>query len=115
MNRSMLSLLPFVAGALCAQPLKLHLEPAQTEVTYTLGATMHAVHGTFKLERGEFTFDPVSSTVSGELVVDAASGTSGSADRDRRMHESILETPRYPTSSSGRTAWRARWKPGATR
>ena len=82
MNRSILLLLPFVAGALCAQPLKLHLEPAQTEVTYTL----HAVHETFKLERGEFTFDPVSSTVSGELVVDAASGTSGNAEEPQHVH-----------------------------
>ena len=34
--------------------------------------------------------------MSGELVVDAASGESGSPARDKRMHASILESAKYP-------------------
>ncbi|HVG90772.1 MAG TPA: YceI family protein, partial [Alphaproteobacteria bacterium] len=32
---------------------------------------------------------------SGELVVDAASGESGSDGRDKKMHKDILESPKY--------------------
>ena len=42
------------------------------------------------------TFDPQSGKASGEIVIDAASGESGSPARDKRMHASILESARYP-------------------
>jgi polyisoprenoid-binding protein YceI len=38
----------------------------------------------------------MSGKASGELVVDAASGNSGSPARDRRMNANILESARYP-------------------
>jgi polyisoprenoid-binding protein YceI len=96
MIRPIRLVLPLMAGALWAQPLKLHLDPAQTAVEYSVGSTLHTVHGTFKLKRGDFTFDPATSSVSGEMVVDAGSGESGNASRDRRMNESVLESARYP-------------------
>lgn len=96
MMRSLSLMLPLVAGTLWAQPVKLHLEPAQTTVEYSVGSTLHTVHGTFKLKRGDFTFDPATGKASGELVVDAASGESGTAGRDRKMNESVLESARYP-------------------
>ncbi|HXA51378.1 MAG TPA: YceI family protein [Candidatus Acidoferrum sp.] len=96
MIRSLRLILPLLAGALWAQPLKLHIDPAQTAVEYSVGSTLHTVHGTFKLKRGDFTFDPATGKASGELVVDAGSGESGSAARDRRMNESVLESARYP-------------------
>jgi polyisoprenoid-binding protein YceI len=40
--------------------------------------------------------DPATGNASGELVVDAASGDSGSHARDRRMHANVLESGRYP-------------------
>ena len=72
------------------------IDPAQTRVEFTLGSLLHTVHGDFRLKRGTLRFDPLTGRASGELVVDAASGDSGSPARDKRMHASILESARYP-------------------
>jgi polyisoprenoid-binding protein YceI len=71
-------------------------DPAQTAVEFTLGSLLHTVHGDFHLKRGSLSFDPQSGRVSGELVVDATSGQSGSPARDKRMHAAILESAKYP-------------------
>jgi polyisoprenoid-binding protein YceI len=78
------------------QPKSLIINPAQAKVDFTLGSLLHTVHGTFQLKRGTLSFDPQSGKASGELVVDATSGESGSPARDKRMHASILESARYP-------------------
>ncbi len=57
---------------------------------------LHTVHGTFQLKHGALQFDPASGKISGEIVVDAKSGESGSGMRDRKMHKEILESERYP-------------------
>ncbi len=74
----------------------MHLDPAQTEVEYKVDSTLHTVHGHFHLKRGDFSFDPATGKARGELVVDAASGNSGSEARDRRMTRSVLESQKYP-------------------
>lgn len=79
-----------------AQNLELCFGSAETKVEFTLGDVLHTVHGTFQLQRGEFSFDPATGKASGALVVDAASGTSGNPSRDRRMKSDILETARFP-------------------
>ena len=84
------------AGAAAAQDLALRFGPADSKVEFTLGDVLHTVHGTFQLTRGEFRFDCASGKASGELVVDAASGASGNASRDRRMTSEILESARFP-------------------
>ena len=63
---------------------------------FTFPATLHTVHGSFKLKRGAIRFDPATGKIGGELVVDASSGASGDEGRDRRMHKDILESGRYP-------------------
>jgi len=78
------------------QQLVLNLDPAQTTVKFTLGASLHTVHGDFKLRRGEIRFDPLTGKVGGRIVVDAASGESGSDGRDKRMHQKVLESDGYP-------------------
>jgi len=85
-------LLPPLAG----QELSLEIEPAQSKVEFTLGATLHTVHGTFQLKRGSLHFEPASGAASGELLVDARSGASGNDTRDRKMHKEILESERFP-------------------
>src|SRR5215467_5504858 len=95
MIRSLL-LLPAAVCLSWAQPLDLHLDPTQTDVEYHVDSTLHTVHGKFQLRRGELSFDPATGRASGELVVDAASGDSGSSARDHRMTQSILESARYP-------------------
>jgi polyisoprenoid-binding protein YceI len=72
------------------------LEPAQTDITYTLADVLHTVHGTFQLKSGAIRFDPATGKAGGEIVVDVTSGSSGSGARDRRMHKDVLESPRYP-------------------
>jgi polyisoprenoid-binding protein YceI len=72
------------------------MDPAGTKVEFTLGDVLHTVHGTFALKRANIRFDPATGQAAGEMVVDATSGASGSAARDRRMHKEILESARYP-------------------
>ena len=71
------------------------LEPSESTLRWTLGSTLHTVHGTFALKRGEVSFDPSSGSASGEIVADAASGASGNESRDKKMHREILESGRY--------------------
>jgi polyisoprenoid-binding protein YceI len=78
---------------------QLHLTPDGTEVHWTLGDVLHTVHGTFKLRRGDIVFDNETNRVSGEIVVDATSGESGSSARDGRMHKNVLESAKYPDIS----------------
>jgi polyisoprenoid-binding protein YceI len=82
-----------------AQKLTVHLDPAQTEIHWTLTDTLHTVHGTFKLKGGMMTFDPKTGMAEGEMLVDADSGDSGWAQRDKAMKKNVLETSRYPMVS----------------
>jgi polyisoprenoid-binding protein YceI len=79
-----------------AQDTAFHLDPAQTSVKFTLGDALHTVRGTFRLKHGALQFEPASGKISGEIVVDARSGESGSGMRDRKMHKEILESEHYP-------------------
>src|SRR5277367_3761701 len=74
----------------------LMLDPAQSRVHWTMGSTLHAVHGTFTLKSGIVHFDPETGKAGGEIVVLATSGESGNSSRDQRMHKEILETAKYP-------------------
>ncbi len=85
-----------LAPPLAAQKYAVTLDPAQTTIEYTLDSTLHTVHGTFKLESGEIHFDPGTGNASGRIVVDAASGDSGNKSRDKKMHQEILESQKYP-------------------
>lgn len=90
------TLLAAVALSAVAQDRAFQLDPSQTSVTFTLGDVLHTVHGTFRLKRGSMEFEPSSGKVTGEIVVDAGSGDSGSGMRDRKMNKEILESSRYP-------------------
>jgi len=79
-----------------AQAVVFQLDPQHTTVNYTLGDALHTVHGTFRLKRGSLRLDPATSKLTGEIVVDARSGDSGSGMRDRKMHREVLESDRYP-------------------
>ena len=73
----------------------LSLDPAHSKLNWTLGSTLHTVHGTFALKRGALKFDPAGGSASGEFVADATSGESGNEGRDKKMHGEILESRRY--------------------
>jgi len=84
------------ALSLAAQDVVIHFDPAQTKVSFTLSDVLHTVRGAFRLKQGEIRFDPATGKASGQLIVDAASGDSGSGARDGRMKKNILETQKYP-------------------
>lgn len=86
-------------GCWAASLTSLDLDPAKTGIHFTLHDPLHTVHGTFQLKRGSIRFDPDSGKASGEIVVDAASGESGSGARDHRMHKDILQSMRFPVAS----------------
>ena len=88
-----LLLLPSMVAA---QQITVNLDPAQTKIQWTLGATLHTVHGTFRLRGGSVTFDLQSGAASGEIIVDATSGESGNDSRDKKMHKEALGSHRYP-------------------
>jgi hypothetical protein len=78
------------------QGLKIVLDPAQTEIHWTLSGGLHTTHGTFKLKSGELIFNPATGVTEGEILVDATTGESGNATRDKRMQDEVLESNRYP-------------------
>jgi polyisoprenoid-binding protein YceI len=78
-----------------AQQKTFTLDPAQTKVNFTVDSTLHTVHGDFHLKRGSIQFDSATGQAAGELVVDSASGESGSDGRDKKMHKDVLESPKY--------------------
>jgi polyisoprenoid-binding protein YceI len=85
-----------VSAAAWGQEIVLNPDPEHTTVQFKLPATLHTVHGSFKLKRGAIHFIPATGKISGEIVVDSASGNSGNDGRDRRMHQEILESAQYP-------------------
>ena len=82
--------------AATAQDAVLQIDPARSSVKFTLGDVLHTVHGTFQLKPGALQFNPSNGVISGQIVVDAKSGESGSGMRDRKMHREILESERNP-------------------
>ena len=82
--------------ALRAQAVQLQFDPAQTKVQYTLDSTLHTIHGTFALKRGTIHYDLATGKASGELIIDATSGKSGSDGRDGKMHKAVLESDKFP-------------------
>jgi polyisoprenoid-binding protein YceI len=81
--------------AVHAQERLVTLDPVQTKVEFTVGSTLHTVHGNFKLKSGQVRFDPATGKASGAIVVDATSGNSESEGRDKKMHQQVLDSPKY--------------------
>jgi polyisoprenoid-binding protein YceI len=86
---------PKAPAQISASEIVLAFDAAQSKVHWTLGSTLHTVHGTFKLKRGTLRLDPENGKASGEIVADASSGESGNESRDRKMHKEILESARF--------------------
>jgi polyisoprenoid-binding protein YceI len=84
-------------GVADAEQRNLSFDPEQAEIGFVLGATMHKVHGTLRMERGEVIYDPATGQAAGEIVLDARSADTGNEKRDRDMHRKVLESERYPS------------------
>jgi polyisoprenoid-binding protein YceI len=87
-----LSVLPATA----VQGATLKLDPEASSVTFTLGATLHTVEGSFAVREGSITFDPSGGDASGRVVVDLRSGDTGNDGRDEAMHDEVLESREHP-------------------
>jgi hypothetical protein len=85
---------------------------SQAEGRLRSGADLHKVDGTFKLKSGEFILDPATGVAEGEILVDATTGESGNAARDKRMHDEVLESNRYPAMFFHPTQIKGAFKPG---
>lgn len=99
--RKTINILALIAVALpaCAAEYTFELKPENTKIGWTLGDTLHTVQGTFRLERGTIVFDPDTGKASGQIVVNVASGNSGSDARDHRMHANVLESLKFTDST----------------
>ena len=96
---SIITLLGLLGAVLAQSPpreIDLSFVPDKTLVNFTLGDVLHTVHGSFDVKRGAVHFDPATNKVSGEILVDATSGHSGSDMRDKKMHREVLESGHFP-------------------
>src|SRR5260370_7612541 len=78
-----------------ASEIVLGIDPSQSKVHWTLGSTVHTVHGSFAFKKGNLQLDTSTGKASGEIVVDGTSGNSGNDGRDKKMHKEVLESLRY--------------------
>src|SRR6267143_2428978 len=78
-----------------ASEIVLGIDPAQSNVHWTLGSTVHTVHGSFAFKKGTLRLDTSTGEARGEIIVDATSGNSGNDSRDKKMHKEVLESWRY--------------------
>jgi len=90
-----------VAAVLLAAPtvfgqMAVDFDPAASKINWILVGNVHTVHGTFQLKQGHVDFDPTSRKISGDFLVLADSGDSGSGARDKRMKKEVLETDKFP-------------------
>ncbi len=76
--------------------LWVRVDPGASRVTFLLGATLHKVEGSAPLPAADLRLDPATGAMSGTITVPAASVTTGHARRDRKMHEQVLESARFP-------------------
>jgi len=93
---SLLLLFHSPAEARAGQMLVLHVDPGESSLDFVLGATLHTVHGRLGSPSGRIAFDPATGLATGEVDIDLMKADTGIDRRDRKMHEQVLATDRYP-------------------
>src|SRR5262249_6428244 len=98
--RTALFLLALALATATASPptLTFDLDPHATQIPFGFGATLHSVHGTLKAASGKVELDLATGKASGEIVLDMKSAATGNEKRDKKMHEKVLESERFPQS-----------------
>lgn len=86
----------FMASVLSAETLTFELDPEATFIGFSFGATLHTVDGALQARNGTVRINTETGAASGWIVLDAASARTGNSRRDRKMHEKILESRRFP-------------------
>jgi polyisoprenoid-binding protein YceI len=85
------------SAAIPARNVEIHFDPASTQIHFKVGSLLRDVRGTFQFKGGALAVDPDSTLAQGELLVDATTGRTGNAARDKEMQEEVLESKRYPS------------------
>lgn len=73
------------------------VDAGHSTVHFSLGDTLHQFGGVFHISSGSIDFDRTTGAMSGRIVVDAASGDSGSAARDKKMTNQELKAKSFPS------------------
>src|SRR5712692_10293009 len=68
-----------------ASEIVLGIDPAQSNVHWTLGSTVHTVHGSFAFKKGTLRLDTSTRKPRGEIIVDATSGNSRNDSPHNKM------------------------------
>jgi polyisoprenoid-binding protein YceI len=85
------------SAAIPARNIEIHFDPASTQIRFKVGSLLRDVRGTFQFKGGALAVDPDSTLAQGELLVDATTGRTGNAARDKELQEDVLESKRYPS------------------
>jgi polyisoprenoid-binding protein YceI len=98
--RSTVVALPLLfATSVLAQNQMFTISPESSDVGFTLGGSVHEVHGNFHVQSGSIQFDRAASQISGSVVVAAASGKTGNESRDKKMTNEVLDAPHFASVS----------------
>jgi polyisoprenoid-binding protein YceI len=92
-------LLVVSAAGSAQSPIVLQCDKDHTTAGFTLSATFHTVHGTFKLKSCELRYERSSGRITGEIAFDATSGETGNEKRDLKMKRDVLESSQFPAIS----------------
>ncbi|MGA9579822.1 MAG: YceI family protein [Terrimicrobiaceae bacterium] len=76
--------------------VNLSLDRKECKVTFSLPAVLHTVRGTFEVREGNFRLNVGSGKITGRVVVDVRSGNTGEKERDRLMHQEVLDSDQFP-------------------
>jgi polyisoprenoid-binding protein YceI len=85
------------SAAIPARNVEIHLDPQSTQIRFKVGSLLRDVRGTFQFKGGAIAIDPDSTLAQGQMLVDAATGHTGNASRDKEMQDQVLESNRYPS------------------
>lgn len=85
------------SAAIPAHNLEIHLDPQSTQIHFKVGSLLRDVRGTFQFKGGAIAIDPDSTLAQGQMLVDATTGRTGNAARDKQMQDEVLESQRYPS------------------
>jgi polyisoprenoid-binding protein YceI len=86
----------FGADKIAPSVREVAVDTSKSNVQFALSAVLHTVHGTFKVKGGTVRFDTATGRAGGQIIVDLESGDTGVQERDRLMHEDVLESRRFP-------------------
>jgi polyisoprenoid-binding protein YceI len=85
------------SAAIPAHNVEIHFDSQSTQIRFKVVSLLRDVRGSFQFKGGALAIDPDSTLAQGELLVDATTGRTGSAARDKELRDEVLETSRYPS------------------